>query len=142
MNLSLLFLLIPSANSPTPLISLSKGFLGVNPTFPPCQATRCTIRSLWYPIPDSWIVFGRTGFSDLFDDTGAYSFLSKQWCLITCTGAFPSPRTHHLATLVCNKIFIYGGHDIHIAHIKDIYVLDLEFMYPSIASRPCSTESC
>ena len=77
---------------------------------------------------DSWIIFGGTGISNLCNDVWAFSFASSKWGHIPCTGAHPSPRTNHSATIFGNKLVIYGGYDASGALIKDLHVLDLKCM--------------
>ncbi|KAF0691290.1 Aste57867_17468 [Aphanomyces stellatus] len=70
--------------------------------------------------------FGGEGFFVYLNDTYVLDLASSTWCQVKCEGKPPAPRYNHSATLIGNKMFVFGGKGDKGVLFRDMYYLDLE----------------
>ncbi|KAH9115399.1 hypothetical protein LEN26_010864 [Aphanomyces euteiches] len=70
--------------------------------------------------------FGGDGAFVYLNDTHALDLETSTWCQVKCQGKPPAPRYNHSATLVGNKMFVFGGKGGKGTLFRDMHYLDLE----------------
>jgi hypothetical protein len=73
------------------------------------------------------VLFGGAGGNNIvYNDVYVFSVNCGEWQRISCSGSIPPPRSGHSATLIGNRMFIFGGGDPSTGLWNDLYALKLE----------------
>ena len=72
-------------------------------------------------------MFCRFGGAGLFfyNDTWSFDISTQEWTELQCTGSIPSPRAGHVAVLIDDIMYVYGGHTVGRTNLGDLSALNL-----------------
>jgi hypothetical protein len=68
--------------------------------------------------------FGGEGDQHLYNDTWSFDISTRKWTELSCTGSIPSPRSSHVAVLVDDVMYVFGGWSGK-TFLDDLYALQL-----------------
>eukprot|EP00854_Cymbomonas_tetramitiformis_P005424 gene5424-6576_t len=82
------------------------------------------------------LVFGGLDRRKRFGDIWVFDTSTKKWEQPAVDGAPPTPRAHHSATLVGDKVFFFGGYSGHGKTSSDFYALELDGYLDPESEKP------
>lgn len=87
---------------------------------------------------DAMYIFGGVDKTQTrYNDLHRFDFNTQVWEMIQCTGAIPSGRTFHVATVINDSLIITGGYDGS-QRLNDAYAIYLGIEKPKTLSEICS----
>ena len=81
------------------------------------------------PVKHFLVIFGGLNHRVRYNDVWIYDTKNKAWTELRVEASeaeVPAPRAHHAATVVGDKLYVFGGYGGHGKAYDDMYVLDFE----------------
>ncbi|KAI0283594.1 hypothetical protein BGY98DRAFT_911333 [Russula aff. rugulosa BPL654] len=74
---------------------------------------------------DRIIIHGGHANKDDFNDTWSFNISTQKWTELQCTGSIPSPCGYHVAVLIDDVMYVYGGNTIGGTYLGDLTALNM-----------------